>query len=136
MPGGPVAPPSGGPAPAQGAAPGAGPHPRGDGDGDSDSDLADRVVARVLAVPGVVRLHPGVLGEVATYLPGRAVPGVRLRPDGTEVHVVVSTARPIPPVARDVHEAVRPLVRQPVRVYVEDLESPPHRRPSAERAQS
>ncbi|GAA3210075.1 hypothetical protein ACFP63_19680 [Oerskovia jenensis] len=93
---------------------------------DRDQDeLADRVVARVLAVPGVVRLHAGVFGEVATYLPGRAVTGVRLRPEETEVHLVVSVGRPLPDVARDVHEALRGLVPGPVRVFVEDVESPP-----------
>lgn len=94
--------------------------------GDRDQDeLADRVVAAVLAVPGVVRLHAGVFGEVATYLPGRAVTGVRLRPEETEVHLVVSVGRPLPDVARDVHEALRGLVPGPVRVFVEDVESPP-----------
>lgn len=86
-------------------------------------DAADRVVAAVLAVPGVVRMHAGVFGEVATYLPGRAVTGVRLRSNETEVHLVVSTTRPIPAIARDVHEAVRALAPGPVRVFVEDVES-------------
>ncbi|MFF2622928.1 Asp23/Gls24 family envelope stress response protein [Oerskovia jenensis] len=98
---------------------------------DRDQDeLADRVVAAVLAVPGVVRLHAGVFGEVATYLPGRAVTGVRLRPEETEVHLVVSVGRPLPDVARDVHEALRGLVPGPVRVFVEDVESPPSSPPA------
>ncbi|MFD6093293.1 hypothetical protein ACFWGN_14330 [Oerskovia sp. NPDC060338] len=79
----------------------------------------------MLAVPGVVRLHPGDLGEVATYLPGRAVTGVRLRPDEVEVHLVVSPERPIPEVAGRVHEAVRAVVSVPVHVFVEDVEPPP-----------
>ncbi|MBD7997357.1 Asp23/Gls24 family envelope stress response protein [Oerskovia sp. Sa2CUA8] len=91
----------------------------------AQGETAERIVAAVLAVPGVVRLHAGVFGEVATYLPGRAVTGVRLRPEETEVHLVVSTDRPIPAVARDVHESVRALTPGPVRVYVEDVESPP-----------
>jgi hypothetical protein len=100
-------------------------------------DLADRVVAAVLAVPGVVRLHAGVFGEVATYLPGRAVTGVRIRPDETEVHLVVADDRPIPAVARDVHEAVHALSHGPVRVFVEDVESSPSSpsRPTTARAE-
>jgi hypothetical protein len=88
-------------------------------------EVAEALVAAVLAVPGVVRLHAGVFGEVATYLPGRAVTGVRLRPEETEIHLVVSTDRPIPSIARDVHESVRALATGPVRVFVEDMESPP-----------
>ncbi|MEK8229175.1 hypothetical protein NKG05_29515 [Oerskovia sp. M15] len=95
-----------------------------------EDDLADQVVAAVLAVPGVVRLHGGVFGEVATYLPGRAVTGVRLRPDEAEVHLVVSAERPIPAVAAGVHEAVRGLVSAPVHVFVEDVESPPTSSPA------
>ncbi|MFF3064979.1 hypothetical protein ACFVQ3_10505 [Oerskovia sp. NPDC057915] len=127
-----------GPAPARSAPVGAHDRPvRGDTAGAPVQDeVADRVVATVLAVPGVVRLHAGVLGEVATYLPGRAVTGVRLRPAETEVHLVVSVARPIPEVARDVHEAVRALVPGPVRVFVEDVESPPSSPPAPERAPS
>ncbi|MCK9794768.1 Asp23/Gls24 family envelope stress response protein [Isoptericola sp. 4D.3] len=110
---------------------------RAPGTGQSDHDqvdLADRVAESVLAVPGVVRLHAGAFGEVATYLPGRAVPGVRLRPDETEVHLVVSARHPIPSVARGVHEVVRALVHGPVRVYIEDVEAPPTHRPRPERA--
>ncbi|QDW64741.1 hypothetical protein FFI11_015035 [Oerskovia sp. KBS0722] len=98
----------------------------------AQGEIAERIVAAVLAVPGVVRLHAGVFGEVATYLPGRAVTGVRLRPEETEVHLVVAPDRPIPAVARDVHETVRALATGPVRVFVEDVESPsPSSSPSA-----
>ncbi len=96
-----------------------------EGDRADLGDLADRVVAAVLAVPGVVRLHSGAFGEVATYLPGRAVTGVRLRPDGAEVHLVVSSDRPVPEVAGDAHEAVRVLVPGPVHVFIEDVDLPP-----------
>ncbi len=40
-----------------------------------DDALVDRVAAAALSVPGVHDLHGGVLGEVATYLPGRRVGG-------------------------------------------------------------
>ncbi|GAA5142907.1 hypothetical protein GCM10023340_07170 [Nocardioides marinquilinus] len=50
---------------------------------------ADRIAAAVTAVPGVVGLHGGAHGEVATYLPGRRVTGVRLRDERCSVHVVL-----------------------------------------------
>ncbi|MGL5861474.1 MAG: hypothetical protein ACRCY9_09490, partial [Phycicoccus sp.] len=52
-------------------------------------DLADRVAEAVLAVPGVAGLHGGTFGEVATYLPGRRVIGIRLNDVAAEVHVTV-----------------------------------------------
>ena len=95
----------------------------------SATDTADVVAAAVLAVPGVARLHQGAFGEVATYLPGRRVPGVRLRPDGVEVHVVVErelldTRTPLPVVAERIHRAVAALVPGPVHVFIEDLAEP------------
>jgi hypothetical protein len=50
------------------------------------------VAAATLAVPGVTGRRTGSFSEVATHLPGRRVEGVRLRADGTEVHVVLGTA--------------------------------------------
>jgi hypothetical protein len=93
-------------------------------------ELADAVAEAVLAVPGVARLHQGAFGEVATYLPGRRVPGVRLRPDGVEVHVVVERTLldqrvPLPRVAEQIHRAVAGRVPGPVHVFIEDLAEPP-----------
>ncbi|PRY13035.1 Asp23/Gls24 family envelope stress response protein [Kineococcus rhizosphaerae] len=74
--------------------------------------LADDVAAAVLTVPGVVRLHAGVLGELGTYLPGRRVGGVRVSEDvlagraPLEVHVVVVPGVPVRLTARDVHARV------------------------------
>ena len=39
---------------------------------------ADLVATAALSVSGVLALHPGSFGQVATYLPGRRVEGVRL----------------------------------------------------------
>ena len=68
------------------------------------------------------RLHAGSFGEVATYLPGRRVTGVRVSPDLTEVHVVVQLAAPVLETAALVREAVAPIVATPVDVFVEDLD--------------
>jgi hypothetical protein len=82
---------------------------------------ADRVRAAALAVPGVVRLHGGVFGEVAVYLPGRLVSGVRLREDGTQVHVVVAMDAPVRDTAAAVQRAVAAVRPGPVDVTVEDV---------------
>jgi hypothetical protein len=82
---------------------------------------ADDIAALVLAVPDVVRLHAGRFGEVATYLPGRRVTGVKLGDDQIEVHVVVAGQQPVRETAQLIHAAVATLVGTPVHVYVEDV---------------
>ena len=85
---------------------------------------ADVIAALVLAVPGVVRLHEGRFGEVATYLPGRRVTGVKLDEDHVEVHVVLRSDAALRPVAQQVHAALAAVVSVPVEVFVEDLAAP------------
>ena len=82
---------------------------------------ADDIAALVLTVPDVVRLHPGRFGEVATYLPGRRVTGVKLGDDHIEVHVEVAGRQPVRQTAQLIHAAVATLVGTPVHVYVEDI---------------
>ncbi len=84
-------------------------------------ELEDRIAAAVLDVPGVDSLHGGAFGEVATYLPGRKVHGVRTGPDGTEVHVTVVYGPPVRAVAEQVRRAVLAVGPGPVQVTVEDL---------------
>ena len=88
---------------------------------DAVPTTADDIAARVLAVPGVVRLHAGRFGEVATYLPGRRVTGIKIADGGVEVHVVIAADTPIRPTAQLIHAAVATLVAAPVHVYVEDV---------------
>jgi len=85
------------------------------------AETADAVAALVLAVPGVAGLHPGRFGEVATYLPGRRVTGVKLNEDRVEIHVVVEFDAPIRTVAQRIHTMVGAAVPVPVEVFVEDL---------------
>ena len=47
----------------------------------------DAVAAAVRSCPAVDDLDGGRLGEVATSLPGRRVPGIRISDDRIEVHV-------------------------------------------------
>lgn len=84
--------------------------------------VADLVASAVLAVPGVTALHAGSFGEVATYLPGRRVVGVRLRDEVAEVHVVVAMGASLLDVADVVRHTVAPLVGTPVQVVVEDVD--------------
>jgi hypothetical protein len=70
---------------------------------DVDPDL---VAAAVLAVPHVAGLSGGRLGEIATYLPGRRVEGVRIRPGQVEVHVVARYGPTMAEVGAAVHAAV------------------------------
>lgn len=87
-------------------------------------EVADTIAGAVLRVPGVAGLHTGRFGEVATYLPGRRVGGVRLAPGVVEVHVTVTYGAPVLDTADLVHAAVAPLVDHPVEVTVEDILGP------------
>lgn len=85
--------------------------------------LAEAVAALASAVPGVARLSGGKAGEVATYLPGRRVSGVRILPDSVEVHLVARWVASLPQLAQDVRSALHPLVGdRAVSVFVEDVE--------------
>ncbi len=86
-----------------------------------EPELADLVSATVRAVPGVVDLHPGMFGEVATYLPGRRVTGIQVREHESHVHVVLDFAADIPHTADAIREAVEPIVGTPVHVTIQDL---------------
>ncbi len=93
---------------------------------------ADLIAAAVLASPDVVGLHGGRFGEVATYLPGRRIVGVRLRLDDTlagifpaavvvEVHVIARYPAGVADLDASVRAAVHTalgLHRDPVRVSI------------------
>lgn len=87
-------------------------------------ELADRVAAAVRAVPGVADLQTGTFGEVATYLPGRRVAGIRVLDDVAEVHVVLTWGAPVLATADRVRAAVSRLVTTPVDVSIEDVVDP------------
>ncbi len=95
--------------------------PRRDAPADAGAELADTVATAARSVPGVFDLHGGAFGEVASYLPGRRVTGVRLTPERCEVHVVVIWGTPVLDTARSVQLAVAAVVNTPVDVTVEDI---------------
>jgi len=85
-------------------------------------ELADRIAAAVRAVPGVADLHPGMFGEVGTYLPGRRVPGVRIKDGAVEVHLSVVFNASVQKAAAAVRSAVNAqLPGATVDIIVEDV---------------
>lgn len=88
------------------------------------AEPAEAVAAAVRAVPGVLDLHGGLLSEVATYLPGRMVRGVRLREPGAEVHVVLAWGAPLEETSAAVRAAAAGVVGLPVDVWVQDVRDP------------
>lgn len=85
----------------------------------------DAVVAAALACPHVAAMSSGLAGEVATYLPGRRVPGLRLTDQEVELHIVAKWGPSLPEVADAVRKAVAPVTGGlPTSVYVEDIEVP------------
>jgi uncharacterized alkaline shock family protein YloU len=85
----------------------------------------EAVAAAALGSPLIAGLSGGRFGEVATYLPGRRVVGVRETGGTVEVHVVARWDTSLPEVADAVRAAVAPYARdRPVAVFVEDIEVP------------
>ena len=87
---------------------------------------AERVAQAVERVPTVARLSAASTGaEVATYLPGRRVRGVRVADDGVEIHVVARWPAVLPEVGDAVRSAAAPLVGgRAVEVVIDDLDVP------------
>ena len=70
-------------------------------------------------------MHTGAFGEVATYLPGRRVAGVRLLPDLCEVHVVLAWGTSVRDAAAAIRAAVAGAgVHTRVDVTIEDVVTP------------
>ncbi len=85
----------------------------------------DAVAAAVQACPNVARLSAGTVEEIATYLPGRRVQGIRATDDVLEVHVVAKWGVPLPAVGAEVRQAVGALAGgRSITVAIEDLELP------------
>lgn len=86
---------------------------------------AVRIAAAVAGCPAVARLHGGAYGEVATYLPGALVTGVRACDDEIAVHVIGVWPATLAEIAGQVRAAVEPFGGAiPVSVTVEDLDLP------------
>lgn len=87
---------------------------------------AEDVAATVRSCPAVVDLAGGDFGEVATYLPGKRITGVRVTDDRIEVHLVGRYGVPIRALAAEVRTALTPLAHgRAIDIRVEDLETAP-----------
>lgn len=85
----------------------------------------DAIAAAAHGCPLVAGLTGDRYGEVATYLPGRRVLGVREAGGTVEVHVVARWGTPLPELADVVRAAVAPFAGGlPVAVFVDDIELP------------
>lgn len=87
----------------------------------TDVEIADTVAAITLDVAGVAGLHGGEFGEIATYLPGRKVVGIRIDSTLCDIHISAEYPSDVHGVARGVRAAVAPHVPVPVSVTVEDV---------------
>ena len=85
-----------------------------------ENGVEDRIAAAVTACPGVGGLPEG---PVATYLPGRTVPGVSLDSRRLRVAIRARYGCRLPDVADRVRAAVAPFAGGlPVQVDIEDVD--------------
>jgi hypothetical protein len=96
-----------------------------------DSTEIDAVAAIVRGCAGVSALDSGPFGEVASYLPGRIVPGVAVDDSRIRVQVRSEWGVPATDVAAQITAAVAPLAGpRPVDVTIADIDDPPAAQPT------
>lgn len=85
----------------------------------------DAVHDAVASCPGVAGVGGGGLGALATYLPGRRIPGVRVSPEAVEVEIRMQWGAAARQVVADVRAALAPVVRdRRVDLTLADIELP------------
>jgi hypothetical protein len=82
---------------------------------------ADRIATAVQASRHIAGLDSGRYGEIATYLPGRRVSGVRIRPDSVTIGVIGRYPATATEIDASVRATVGPLDR-PLHVHIGDLD--------------
>lgn len=96
-----------------------------------DSTEIDAIAAIVRGCAGVSALDSGPFGEVASYLPGRIVPGVAVDDSRIRVQVRSEWGIPATDVAARITAAVAPLAGpRPVDVTIADIDDPPAAQPT------
>jgi hypothetical protein len=86
----------------------------------------DAVAAAVQACADVAGMDSGKFGEVASYLPGRKVPGVVIGDDRVKIQVRSRWGVPAPYLAALITAVVAPLTRgRRVDVVIGDIDDPP-----------
>ncbi|MCF8571975.1 hypothetical protein L5G32_17035 [Gordonia sp. HY002] len=83
--------------------------------------VAEQIADAVLALPGVIDLHSGLFGEVATYMPGQRVSGIALRDEDGEVHIVADLTYDLQEVAAAVRDTAESITGLEFSVVVEDI---------------
>jgi hypothetical protein len=87
--------------------------------------MAEAIAEAVRRCPAVADLHSGGLVQVATYLPGRRIDGVRLEDDRVLVSVVAAYGVPLLALTEQVRAAALPLSGgRRVDIHVADLRLP------------
>ncbi|MHA6799116.1 hypothetical protein [Bounagaea algeriensis] len=95
-----------------------------------EGELADRISALLDEHPDVAAAHSGRFGDIAAYLPGRRVPGVRISDERVEIGVTARWSRRLPALVAELRAAVLDLLTRAdsavraVDVTVADIESP------------
>jgi hypothetical protein len=85
----------------------------------------EAVSLAVQSCPLVAGLHAGAFGEVASYLPGRRIRGVRVTVAEVEVHVIGRYPAPMDEIAAQVRSTLAALTASlPVHVVIEDVALP------------
>ena len=95
------------------------------GSGPGPGPVPELLVPLVQACPAVVALHGGPFGEVATYLPGRRVRGVRVTEEEVDIHVVGRYPATVTEIATQVRAALADHIGdRALHIRVEDLAVP------------
>jgi hypothetical protein len=93
----------------------------------------DAVAAAVRSCPAVDDLDGGPLGGVATYLPGRRVPGIRISDTALEVHVRGVWNVPVATIAGQIRSALAMLSGgRSIDIVLTDIADPSQAGTSAE----
>ena len=91
-----------------------------------DGISVDAVAAAAARCAGVAALDSGQFGEVASYLPGRQVPGVVVRPDSVLIQVRSRWGVPAADLLTQITAAVTPAAAgRRVDVVIGDIDDPP-----------
>jgi hypothetical protein len=86
----------------------------------------EAVAVAVQKCPGVRALDSGRFGEVASYLPGRQVPGVIVRPWSVLIQVRARWGLQAADLLGQITAAVTPIARgRRVQVVISDIDEPP-----------
>ncbi len=91
-----------------------------------DGINVDTVAVAVQGCAGVSGLDSGRFSEVASYLPGRQVPGVVVRPESVLIRVRSRWGMPAADLLAQITAAVAPLTAgRRVEVVIGDIDDPP-----------